>query len=56
MTASPKQGGDGLRDSDKTQGDLRNDHRADRELPEGLQRERKGPVDKDKGREDRRAT
>jgi len=42
-----KQGGEGLRDDDKTQGDLRNDPRDDRELPEGLKRERKGPLEKD---------
>ena len=47
MADDPKQGGDGLRDGDKKQGDLRNAPRADRELPEGLKRERKGPLDKD---------
>ena len=34
---------------DKTQDDLRG---GEKELPEGLKRERKGPLDKDKGRND----
>ena len=56
MSTHPKRDGegDGLRDRDKAQGDLRNDPRGDRELPEGLQRERKGPVDKERGRKDQR--
>lgn len=52
----PKRGGEGLRDRDKQQGDLQNDPRADRELPEGLRRGRKGPVDKDAGRSHEGAT
>ncbi len=47
MSNEPKQGGDGLHDRDKQQGDLRNASHADRELPEGLKRERKGPLEKD---------
>lgn len=54
MSHDPKQGGGGLHDRDKQQGDLQNDARADRELPEGLRRERKGPVDKESGRNDER--
>lgn len=50
MSADSKRGGDGLHDRDKQQGDLRNDPVADRELPEGLKREHKGPLDKDTGR------
>jgi hypothetical protein len=38
----------GLTGQDKSQGDLRG---GERELPEGLKRERKGPYDKDRGRE-----
>jgi hypothetical protein len=38
----------GLKGGDKQQGDLQN--APDNELPEGLQRERKGPYDKDVGR------
>ena len=51
MTAGPKQGGEGLHDRDKSQGDLRDAPSAGRDLPEGLKRERKGPLDKDVGRE-----
>jgi len=39
----------GLTGQDKSQGDLRG---GERELPEGLKRERKGPIDKDEGRND----
>jgi hypothetical protein len=39
----------GLKGRDKTQADLRG---GEKELPEGLLRERKGPLDKDKGRDD----
>ena len=39
----------GLNGSDKQQGDLRNAP-GDDHLPEGLTRERKGPLDKDLGR------
>ena len=46
----PEPGGDGLRDQDKTQGDLRNPQEADRELPEGLERERTGPLGPKQGR------
>ena len=46
----PELGGEGLRDHDKTQGDLRNPNEADLELPEGLERERKGPLGPEKGR------
>jgi hypothetical protein len=38
-----------LRDQDKQQGDLQ-DGDSSRELPEGLKRERKGPLGKDTGR------
>jgi hypothetical protein len=38
----------GLKGGDKQQGDLQN--APDNELPEGLQRERKGPYDKNVGR------
>ena len=50
MTTDPKQGGDGLHDRDKSQGDLQNAPNAERELPDGLKRERKGPIDKQSGR------
>lgn len=50
MSNDPKRNDDGLRDGDKKQGDLRNAPHANRELPDGLKRERKGPVDKDRGR------
>jgi hypothetical protein len=46
----PDPGGEGLRDHDKTQGDLRNPNGADDELPEGLARERKGPLGPKQGR------
>jgi len=52
VSTNPKRDDDGLHDGDKQQGDLRNAPHADRELPEGLKRERKGPVDKDTGRKD----
>ncbi len=39
----------GLASQDKTQDDLRG---GEEELPEGLKRERKGPIDKDTGRND----
>ena len=39
----------GLKGQDKSQGDLQG---GEKELPEGLKRERKGPYDKNKGRED----
>ena len=52
MSGDLKQDGHGLHDRDKQQGDLQNDQRAHRELPEGLKRERKGPVGKDSGRND----
>ena len=51
MTTGPKHGGEGLHDRDKSQGDLRDAPSADRDLPEGLKREREGPIDKDAGRE-----
>lgn len=41
----------GLKGGDKTQGDLR-DARGDDHMPEGLERERKGPLDKALGRND----
>jgi hypothetical protein len=47
MTA--KATGGGLRGGDKRQGDLQ-DAPDGQELPEGLKRERKGPVDKNVGR------
>ncbi|MGB9364821.1 MAG: hypothetical protein WCE79_02290 [Xanthobacteraceae bacterium] len=56
MTSSPKQGGDGLRDRDKSQGDLRDSPASDRELPEGLKRERKGPLDNETGRKPSKPT
>jgi hypothetical protein len=40
---------DGLKDQDKQQGDLQ-DGDSGRELPEGLARERKGPLNKSTGR------
>ena len=40
---------DGLQDQDKQQGDLQ-DGESGRELPEGLERERKGPLNKSTGR------
>jgi hypothetical protein len=40
---------DGLRDQDKRQGDLR-DGDSGRELPEGMERERKGPLNPSSGR------
>ena len=39
----------GLKGPDKSQGDLRG---GESELPEGLKRERKGPLNKDKGRDE----
>jgi hypothetical protein len=39
----------GLKGRDKTQADLRG---GEKELPDGLLRERKGPLDKDKGRDE----
>jgi hypothetical protein len=39
----------GLKGGDKRQGDLR-DAPSDEHMPEGLTRERKGPLDKDVGR------
>ena len=49
MSTDPKRDGDGLRDGDKRQGDLRNAPHADRALPEGLKRERKGRLIKTRG-------
>jgi hypothetical protein len=43
----PKKEGDGLRGQDQQQGDLRDAQDGDRELPEGLKRERKGPLSKE---------
>lgn len=40
----------GLRGGDKQQGDLQNPARQPIDTPEGLKRERKGPVDKTAGR------
>ena len=40
---------DGLRDQDKRQGDLQ-DSDSGRELPEGVNRERKGPLNPSSGR------
>jgi hypothetical protein len=39
----------GLKGQDKQQGDLREEQR---DTPEGLKRERKGPLDKNEGRKD----
>jgi len=58
MSKTPSQGGDGLRGRDQQQGDLRDtkggafDVRAGSEddLPEGLKRERKGPLGPKGGR------
>ena len=47
--SEPKKDGDGLRGRDQQQGDLR-DEGGDRDLPEGLKRDRKGPVSKQGGR------
>jgi hypothetical protein len=44
-----KKPADGLRDNDKRQGDLQ-DSNSGRELPEGLERERKGPLNPSSGR------
>ncbi len=44
-----KKTGGGLTDEDKQQGDLR-DGDSGRELPEGLERERKGPLNPSSGR------
>ena len=44
-----KRTADGLRDEDKRQGDLQ-DSDSGRELPEGLERERKGPLNPSSGR------
>ena len=44
--SEPKKDGDGLRGQDQQQGDLRDAEDGGRELPEGLKRERKGPVSK----------
>jgi hypothetical protein len=44
-----KKTADGLRDEDKRQGDLQ-DSDSGRELPEGLERERKGPLNPSSGR------
>jgi len=41
----------GLAGGDKQQGDLQNSPDTPVEMPEGLERERKGPLDKNKGRE-----
>jgi hypothetical protein len=45
-----------LRDRDKSQGDLRDSPASDRELPEGLKRERKGPLDHEAGRKPSKPT
>ena len=60
MSKTPSQGGDGLRGRDQQQGDLRDtkggalDVRSVSEdaLPEGLKRERKGPLGPKGGRRD----
>ena len=44
-----KKPADGLCDEDKRQGDLQDSDRG-RELPEGLERERKGPLNPSSGR------
>jgi hypothetical protein len=44
--SEPEKHGDGLRGQDQQQGDLRDAKDGDHELPEGLKRERKGPVSK----------
>ena len=43
----------GLQGSDKQQGDLQNPAHQSIETPEGLQRERKGPLDKNAGRNEK---
>ncbi len=48
--SEPKKDGDGLRGQDHQQGDMRDAEDGDRELPEGLKRERKGPLSKQGGR------
>ena len=48
--SEPKKDGDGLRGRDPQQGDLRDVEDGDRELPEGLKRDRKGPGSKQGGR------
>lgn len=42
----------GLQGGDKTQGDLQNPASQPIDTPEGLERERKGPLDKNVGRTD----
>jgi hypothetical protein len=42
----------GLDGKDKQQADLRNPAAVALEMPEGLQRPRRGPLDKDRGRQD----
>ena len=49
MGDEKKEGGDGLRGQDQQQGDLQ-DGDSGRELPEGLKRERKGPLGPTTGR------
>ena len=46
----PDPGGDGLRGSDKQQGDLRDQKTGGQDLPEGLKVERKGPLGPQSGR------
>jgi hypothetical protein len=43
-------GGNGLRGKNQEEGDLQDQKDAVRELPEGLKRERKGPLDRNSGR------
>jgi hypothetical protein len=43
----------GLTGGDKQQDDLRDSPSNPVEMPEGLERERKGPLDKDQGRNER---
>jgi|KBSMisStandDraft_5_1062788.scaffolds.fasta_scaffold2091419_1 hypothetical protein len=49
-SGDPHQGN--LEGQDKQQADLRNPPADALELPEGLQRPRRGPLDKDRGRQD----
>ena len=44
--SEPRKDGNGLRGPDQQQGDLQDPKDDDRELPEGLKRERKGPLSK----------
>jgi hypothetical protein len=50
MDDRPKKTSDGLRGENQQQGDLQDAEESGRELPEGLKRERKGPLGPKGGR------